>query len=240
MDTTVTAGRQEWRLSSALLTKNSRFFEAALKEPWNGSTTRSVSLEEEDSDAFELFVRWMRLGDYGMRNRYASSTLSVKAWVLGDKLGALDFRDHAMMHLLVHLARRCLKGGVVRMVYEKSPEGSLLRKWVADTMAYKAICGKLAFYDLDANHWVQIMNEVEDLPGDFIKATLSRDPCGRPKNPYLHADGYLEVLKSGDTSLRLSHILDPDDPKECLDNMQIWDRFHRKWWECLFGYDKIS
>ncbi|KAL9130556.1 MAG: hypothetical protein Q9175_006993, partial [Cornicularia normoerica] len=57
-----------------------------------------VALTEDDPDIFELLVQRLYAGE--LNTVVTDSEPYVKAWILGNKLECLTFRDHAMVQIL--------------------------------------------------------------------------------------------------------------------------------------------
>lgn len=118
-----------------LLCHVSTFFKAALKGGFEEAKEKRVTLKEDDPSAFNLFVLWLYKGN--LFEYSADSTLSkftVKAWVMGDKLGAPAFQNCMMKELLGQ--NLLYDPEVARYIYDNTSEGSPLRMVAVDMIVY--------------------------------------------------------------------------------------------------------
>lgn len=81
-----------WYLHETLLIASSEFFKAAIKHSFKEGTERRIVLAEDGNAAFQLFVQYL------YTQAFQSSSLQplIEAYVLGDKLGASEFRRQAL------------------------------------------------------------------------------------------------------------------------------------------------
>ncbi|KAI4161911.1 MAG: hypothetical protein LQ342_004477 [Letrouitia transgressa] len=140
-----------------------------------------------------------------------------------------------MMHMIAHLKTRHLMASTVRLAYEKTPEGSAFRKWAVDQILFEIHCGSLISEGQEVDAWVDLMNEVEDLPGDFIRRRLCNHFPRNIRDPFEEGWLYMEVLSYNDEREKLKHEtvpIDPWDQLECFDQNGEW---RRPWNEFLLG-----
>lgn len=149
----------------SLICMQSAFFKAALKEnTWKESATQTVELPDDNVEAFELYVHWLYArtipsSDLGPRGVPASDDQSsdgddltcysmtllqeylllINAYILGDKIGDVDFTD-AVIDVLVDCANvtQHIPGAHVEYVYEHTPEESRLRQWILDEWTHRS------------------------------------------------------------------------------------------------------
>ena len=96
-----------------------------------------VTLPEDDSYTFGLFVRWLYTGDY--RGTYLETSInSAKTWILGDKLGATAFKNQVIEGLLDNSSEFVVEPDDLRYVYSHTTDGSKLRHFFADQAALEA------------------------------------------------------------------------------------------------------
>ncbi|KAL8760171.1 MAG: hypothetical protein Q9199_000193 [Rusavskia elegans] len=168
-----------WSLPKGFLTHISPFFEIALNGPWLESRTESLSLPEDDPDAFRFFLHWLfawiicKSGDYPrIVSRDTTTFVYLRAWVLGDKLGCPRFQDFAFVHLVhvgVHVGPHTTE--LMREIHGKTPEGSKLRQWM--------ICANACWIKNDSfkseylqDTWTKFMTDYEDVAADLVKLQI--------------------------------------------------------------------
>lgn len=156
-----------------------------------------VALPEDDPDTFELFVKWLYAG--GIDTEATKSEQYVKAWILGDKLKCLTFRDHAMLQVL-HCHQRGkypeqpISPESLLLAYNKTEAESKLRQWAQDQFMFNASKGSLS---ARSQEWGPVIEEFRDLAEDTTRA-LMRSGSQGIQNPYEQGHKYLEVLKHED------------------------------------------
>lgn len=158
-----------------------------------------VALPEDDPDTFELFVQWLYAG--GIDTEATNSEPYVKAWILGDKLKCLTFRDHAMLQTL-----NCHKRGEypeqpiipqsLLLAYNETKAESKLRRWALDQFKFNSSKGILSGR---SEGLAPVLEEVRDRTEETTRA-LVRSGSQGIRNPYEQGHKYLEVLKHADFS----------------------------------------
>ena len=173
----ITVGHKDeevsWILPKSLLTHHSKFFDAALNGTFAESNSRTMTMPEDSSDVFRLFVQWLYVGDFKISDVEAW----LEAWVFGDKTGNIAFRDCAMTKLINHHYGRVLRGATVATAYRKSVAGSKLRKWALDQFRWQQRDGEL--HD-DVGDWVSVVENETDFATDVTRAMIRRDYVGVP------------------------------------------------------------
>lgn len=128
-----------WVLPVDLLCHVSTFFKAALKGGFEEAKEKRVTLKEEDPSAFELFVLWLYKGQIlNSKKPEALDVVIVKAWVMGDKLGAPDFQDCTMRALVIAGGSQDLLTDTeaIGYIYNNTAVGSPLRMVTVDTIVF--------------------------------------------------------------------------------------------------------
>ncbi|KAF2500821.1 hypothetical protein BU16DRAFT_523571 [Lophium mytilinum] len=114
---------RRWYLPEDLLCQTSAFFRAACKGAFKEAQERLISLPEDEPEIFELFIQWLfskgyyftpePLEDLPAETTEGGSKLgihkprtNIRAWVLGDKLGVVGFKNYAMDQIGVNHAPR--------------------------------------------------------------------------------------------------------------------------------------
>ncbi|KAH7077720.1 hypothetical protein BKA63DRAFT_270785 [Paraphoma chrysanthemicola] len=106
MEVTVTSSSSDtaaWGLPKALLSHHSGYFQRATRPcTFRESEDNKVTLEDFEPEVFKLFIEFMYYGRYTYRDDLADKLKvrdSAKAWVLGDYLDAVEFKNFAMRNL---------------------------------------------------------------------------------------------------------------------------------------------
>ncbi|KAL8669584.1 MAG: hypothetical protein Q9168_005839, partial [Polycauliona sp. 1 TL-2023] len=160
-----------WQLPKGLLTHVSPFFKAAFTRPWLESRTESISLPQDDPDAFRFYLHWLftwTLCKSGTRPNVIScdvtSCVYLRAWILGDKLGCPLFQDFALLHLR-YAGPPDLP--LMREIFSKTPVGSKIRDWATHKIA--VWIKKSQFKPHNQNDWIEAIIEFQDLAADIIR-----------------------------------------------------------------------
>lgn len=119
-----------------LLTFHSDFFKKALDKKWKEATERMVRLPGIDSDAFQIFAKWLYTGRvYSRTSKYApwGCPRLCACYSLGDYLQATDFQDAVIdAPITVIIGANCTPLMLVCCVYPLSREESAYRKLYRD------------------------------------------------------------------------------------------------------------
>ena len=202
------ANTKTWHLPKDLLVNSSPFFAAALNGSFAEARSKVVNFPEDDIEAFALFIQWLYIGeiavddcpaddcpsDHGDDDNHfcsAATTLTfVEAWILGDKLGCPIFKDLAMFGLIRALDRWLINTNAVRTAYERSAQGSKLRKILLDQVCYDAWGHVLVD---GAGEWMSLARDCVDFGQDLMRTIFGKDK-NRAKDPMGQKALYLEVL----------------------------------------------
>ncbi|KAI9661303.1 MAG: hypothetical protein M1821_009630 [Bathelium mastoideum] len=126
------------------LCSNSEYFKAALNNNWQKSESLHAELPEDDGEVFGVYVNWLysrkveafRGLDVGWSKSYE---ILIEAFILGDKLLDIDFKD-AVVDAIVHLTMKPDANGTwaippgknVSRLYERTLKGSKARRMMVD------------------------------------------------------------------------------------------------------------
>lgn len=183
---------RSWVLPKNLIIHHSPFFAAALNGSFLESSLNSIKLIEDDPAIFELFVQWLFLGKIDNDPEeldYCETCLM--AWVLGDKLGCLKFKDYFMICIIEYHEGRYLDASSIRYAYTNAPSTSKLRQWALMQFWYESSLGNLQDEEDDEDFfkiWNTLVAETEGLAHDL---TLLLIRSHKPKAPYLNKQPYL-------------------------------------------------
>lgn len=185
----ITVGRKgkeiSWILPKSLLTYHSKFFDAALNGTFAESNSKSMTMPEDNPEAFRVFVQWLYIGDI----KIDDVDTWLEAWVLGDKIGNTVFRDCAMTKLVNDHVSHLIDPDTVAFAYRESVRGSKLRKWALDESLVQSIQEDL-YSEGYAEDWVSVVETDTDFAIDFAKATISAGH-GEVEDPRARLDAYL-------------------------------------------------
>lgn len=139
-----------WRIHKKILVLHSEFFGAALKGPFTEGVENRVTLPEEDNNIFTLFVQWI----YTQAFASNSITALLRAYVLGDKLGAFRFRQEALNKIYNFNHSSChFTVAHALWVSENTSPTSLLRTLMMDTITLAILSKTL---EPTAEEWEQM------------------------------------------------------------------------------------
>lgn len=134
---TASAGQQEtWCLPQSLISHHSLFFKAACSHDFREKEENRILLADENPHVFSLFVEWMYYNKYALSRSYLFNA-DLKAWILGDKLMATAFKNHAMrrlyeMHHIDNPLGASVTPSMVAFVCQNTVEGAKLRQFYID------------------------------------------------------------------------------------------------------------
>ena len=128
-----------FHVHQALLEAKSEWFKKALQPQFKEGIQKRVCLTDQDPDTFEIFIQWLYTGDFAMPPSTTQPLLPFHGCILGDFLQATDFTKCCMDHLFTTFAigskARAIEPKTVDWVYKSTSKGSMLRKFVALTIA---------------------------------------------------------------------------------------------------------
>ena len=199
----MTVGSQDasitWYLPKALLTHHSPFFAAALNGSFAEAKLNSVTMPDNDPSVFRLWVQWLYIGHvicHILRVEDVNDLL-VNAWILGDKLGCHIFQNIVMMGLLACHSPSpeisVIEPSTLRVAYEGSAPGSMLRKWAMDYFLFETRSKERRRVSaLERNiPWYWEAKDIEDFPRDYMEASMNCSLEGVPVNSYHMANRYM-------------------------------------------------
>ena len=208
-----------WHLPKNLLVNASPFFAAALNGSFAEATSKVITLPEDNTDAFTLFIRWLFVGnisgelfnhkdkltgdeilgtcDAGINSPLFSTTIIsvyLQACILGDKLGCPEFQDLAMLEVIDNHEHTCLPPETIRVIYEQSGPDSKLRRFAIDMFRYELQGHVLP--ERTAT-FVSTSKIAKEFGLDFLNACLDEDD-GEAIKPQDYKGLYLEGLTNVD------------------------------------------
>lgn len=188
-----------WRFSKHSLGSESVFFrdndERGNYDPVDGS----VYLGDTDPDIFESFAQFLSGKHYEppfrshipLASRRSPPLLQLYhtlAWLLGDKIGAVSFQNHAIIRLAFSLnpqdASALVSPRAVLDALESMGNTLKLRQLFVDATAYALQKHGLKWRE--DSRWAKVL---EKFP-DFIQDVIMRFDEGEVTNPSLHVAKY--------------------------------------------------
>lgn len=146
-----------WSLHESILVASSSFFKAVIHSPFKEGNERKIWLADDDHLVFQLFVQYL----YSRTFQTSSMTLLLKAYVLGDKLGAPAFRAHALDQIFGLSSESCrFTAEQVLWIFRNTLPGCGLRRLAADTAAHSTLRHILKYGNDDWGLLAPIMPEV--------------------------------------------------------------------------------
>jgi hypothetical protein len=148
----------------------SHFFKKAMSGDWSESRNRSVRLEHDEPEVFQIYMHWLyrdtlpvRIDSVGVAGN-AEYLQLAKAYVLGDLLQDGNFKDVVLDAIIEKTTSKASDGHrwypvgpVIRHIYDNTLESSEARGLLVDLYTHHA-CG----------HWLYKWACPEDLPKQFL------------------------------------------------------------------------
>lgn len=156
-----------WHLHRPLLCSQSRYFNAIVSSRFKEGIENKVTLDEEDNAVFALFVQWLYSRGFSTGNM----DLLLRAYVLGDRLGAPGFANFALDRIFIDARWHPFTPEQVIWVTEHTMPTSALRKLIIDTIAFRTLTGSLTSFSEES---LEVLAPVH---GDILLAItqLSRE-----------------------------------------------------------------
>ncbi|CAK1363182.1 hypothetical protein CB0940_04707 [Cercospora beticola] len=93
---------QRFYVNETVLRRSSKFFNAALGKEWKERQERTINLPEGSPAAFNTYLNWLTSGKLYVSNQpeterrqWSCDTRLLEAYLLGDKLSDVDYKDAA-------------------------------------------------------------------------------------------------------------------------------------------------
>ncbi|KAL8712310.1 MAG: hypothetical protein Q9220_003461 [cf. Caloplaca sp. 1 TL-2023] len=142
LDRTVTiqvgSAQQKFDVHKALLRHESDYFRAALTDRWKEGQEGVVTLKNENPKVFHRFVLWIYFGkiiDDNETLEDISWDLILKCYFQADRLGISKLGNCAIDTLIMkQFLLKQIPTNCQQYIYEKTIEGSLLRKMLIDSV----------------------------------------------------------------------------------------------------------
>ncbi|KAL6714600.1 hypothetical protein ACLMJK_008025 [Lecanora helva] len=167
----------KWSLPQKLLCRYSRFFD----KTGDSADPVSVTLSEDDPDAFEMFVQWLLIGGGAIEtSKMTSSHRYLQAWILGQKLKCPVFQDYVMLHLLkyhkdpIAEPRDPFSPESLEKVCKETVSGSRLRDWAIHQFLYDSIKRPIYY---TAGEWARVIHASHDIEKDVLDSLMNLGPA---------------------------------------------------------------
>lgn len=156
----------------------SKFFESAFFGGFRETSTSEIELPEEDEKDIRAFVLWTYTGDISvsheeLRKTKFSFKVSVRLWVLGNKILAPNFCNEAMHAIYKFSYAYVTRASHAEYVYARAVENSKLRKYIIDVIAHE---GDAKDSDRGSD-WVVLLAKGGDLAVDMVIAGAFKYGC---------------------------------------------------------------
>lgn len=148
---TVFVGEEKKRfiLHQNAVCARSKFFKAACSNRWREGQERVVQLPEVEVTTFQSYCHWIYSDDLpeytctmdsDTRDKNLEQKLTIKLYLLGDTLDDVELRNKTTSRLFASM--RSLEmlptPANMKLIYESTPSGSLLRKMLVDAWISRA------------------------------------------------------------------------------------------------------
>jgi hypothetical protein len=139
-----------------VLCKSSEFFQKAMKPEWAdlGEDSKILHLPEDSTSTVSDYIKWLYYDKVAIKP-YEAGTDTIKkkaeeaekvfillaeAYVFGEKIMDTEYKNAVVKALSDCKSRLHWRMGPesVSIVYNNTPPGSPLRRWIADRLAYSA------------------------------------------------------------------------------------------------------
>ncbi|KAJ4305233.1 hypothetical protein N0V90_000764 [Kalmusia sp. IMI 367209] len=135
----LTDQRETWWLPTSLISHYSAFLKAACSHEFKEKEENRITLTDEDPKTFALFVEWMYYDKYSLIFDFQAKgdcSKDAKAWILGDRLMSVPFKNYAMERIYNRHTVFTLSAAVSTVDFEyvcaNTTEGSKLRRFYID------------------------------------------------------------------------------------------------------------
>ncbi|KAI9666702.1 MAG: hypothetical protein M1821_004638 [Bathelium mastoideum] len=192
-------GARVFRVQEDLVRSNSPFFEAALAGDWKEAATRTISLDEDDPKACELYIQWLYSGKICTAPVSASASRAityeeemrlVKAYCLGDKLQNLLFMDSVataiMQAFQVSDTNGYTNGSVpspghetVNYIWANTPRDTPLRRLILDLHTW---------YPLEEDSRLTYKDYSQEFLIDLVRSMSKLRPYPREPGPRSYSE----------------------------------------------------
>ncbi|KAF2111665.1 hypothetical protein BDV96DRAFT_174834 [Lophiotrema nucula] len=132
---------QTYVLPKSLLACNSTFFRDEFKKATKDTVINSIDLPDVDPVQFGFFIYFLYRGGYHYSRDKEAATAgelilpSIKAYTMGDKLGAKSFMDQVMLHVYHDLGKLfSITPKLMEWTQVNSPPTSKLRELFVDAL----------------------------------------------------------------------------------------------------------
>jgi hypothetical protein len=207
MQVTLIAANSEetsWTIPKALLAHHAGYFRRA--DQFKEGEENKVTLESFDPEIFELFVEFVYFGRYSYRDLQDGTRIrdSAKAWVLGDYLNAVEFKNFAMKNLHSfyfppndQVSKSKVEPELVDYCCTNSPVTSYLYALFRDILITYWHDNSITNYRRETREkWNTIWDEHRDFRNDVLYYT-NQDPEHRGQ-ARKSVESYLEKVPSDD------------------------------------------
>jgi hypothetical protein len=203
-----------YSLPKALLSQYSPYLTAACEKTSSENTCNIIKLKFDNPSIFSLFNLWMYYGRYTASEPLFSGeqnvpTRDVQAWVLGDKLQSVGFKNYAMTRIYqqyeTSIVRRAIPTTHFDYVCASTKPGSKLRQFFLDVVG--ANLSNKSRVVGTSEEWDEVFQKYADARTFILKSVMMAPPGSlsvKPLSVYMESKPTVQLAmhfsKTGTTS----------------------------------------
>lgn len=172
----VAADQRTWHVPKKVLTTNSTFFATLLYGDFAEKDAKTVTLSEVHSENFQVWVKWLRLGEDYLNKihtcRSSSHEEEVRFWNFGDMLGCPKFQDVAVTFLARCMSKYCMHRHLLAFIWDACAPGSKLRTFAVDQCVIDVRMGR--FGPATEEEIIRFAEEHEDFARAYVVASIAK------------------------------------------------------------------
>lgn len=134
---------EKFAIHESIIKPRSEFVRLALRGEWKEANDRTIPLPDDEPQVFSLYQEWLYSGLIYTRPSQLlpkdddEFALLTQAFILGDKLMDLDFKDSIVDAITEKLRKeQTFDTSLTNLVWENTPDGSPLRRLWMDVYFY--------------------------------------------------------------------------------------------------------
>lgn len=196
-------GIATYTISKTVLTKSSEFFKKACNKDWKEGQTKSISLPDIWPDAFDLYLRFLNTSKVvvpkELRDRlvaqipeenesspnwshdvHATQHVLTDAYILADMLMDINAKNAIIdsIHTSIKVNRQLPSLMSIDQIFAQTPEGSPLRRFFADWLAFASDTGKTFLEACSKELLVEVsFAAMEVARGNKLRPSTSKPGC---------------------------------------------------------------
>lgn len=169
---------QPYLISESRLKQTSEYFANAIKhENWGVAQDGKLNFPDDDKNAFELMLYYIVEGSLpNSLNTAAVATqkVMIETWAIADKYLIRDLQDLIMVTLLFQFDNQELDWEVVRCAFERTGEGSKMRRLIAEEAMCRTFTGE-SFMNSDSAEVKELEKAISGIEGALCEVMAMRE-----------------------------------------------------------------